>query len=625
MRNLFRVILLLYLFFGTYLGVQGQVQDCSALCNASFQTVFSLRCPASVTTDANCSAEIQKMLESFKQEDMGRADFLVREYCSASLGWRIKAGRYCEHGGPPPCCVAKDLPWERVSPQATMSAYRAEQKKIYDQRQKELDRLAKSCAQDQQNLANQAKQKQADLQKTQAQKQAELAKQQETQRKENEKKQAIAAENQRKAYLAELERKEAERKRKQAQIDLKAQTNYTMMELGNNLQQLANERTVANFGSGVNVDKDQIIENPLNAGNSSGRESAASEITRNSQSLDDMDFEKEYLKAALEPVGKKVAEQISDAVGEAVMKRMTGPEAKHIAEALDYDGASKLYKFYTDLKDDISSGGNGSEVIQEKVTDMALDKMIPNKLIKEHVSLNLEVIKGVTKKTVGIMDNTFAKIDDFFKELPDDEEGVPSNRGYQTVRNGRSYFRPGNDEPESPVYNSLTKGTSQSPNKNSSSNSSQSMFFNASGNNGSYVNSRPSVAPATNSTGRRSNTPSSGSSSSGSAGSVNEPRNASGSSNVNLPNGATGNNVQNSQGNVSGNSFGNTPISNYPVYNYRYTPNKRTQPPPPTNRQQAGWARVQKKRVTAYDAVPPPELRKGYWELNFCAFYCNFR
>lgn len=598
MRTLLLISPFLLAFLGVFDQVKGQVQDCSALCNASFNTVFALRCPAAVSTNENCSAEIQKLIEDFKKEDQKRSDFLIREYCSASLGWRIKKGQNCYHGGPPPCCVAKDLPWERVSPQTTMSAYRAEQKKIYDQRQQQLDRLAKSCAQEQQDLANQAKQKQLDQQKIQSQKQADLLKQQELQRQETAKKQAIAAENQRKAYLAELERKEAERKRKQDLIDQKVQNNFTTLELSTNLQQVANERTAANFGSGISVLKDQLIENPLSSSNNGSRESAAAEISRNSQSLDDIDFEKEYLKAVAEPTGKKISEEVFKKVGETIFENYTDPNFKGtIKKYLNFEVGYKQIEDYKEWQTELSKGGDGSEFIKEKLTDKFIEKTIPNELIKEHVTLNGKWIKSVSDKSLNILDNTFAKIDDFFKELPDDEEEITFNKPTQSVRNGRSYFRPGNDDPDISSYDATKIPNSSSAN------------------------------PPINNSNKRSSVSSSLLTFSGTGESLPTKglKTTKSYSGVNGSSGTNGYSTITSKENPSGNNYSNTSNSSYPLYNYRYTPNSKNQPPPPTKRQQRNWSRVQNNQIVPIDSVPPPELRKGYWELNFCAYYLNFR
>lgn len=142
--------------------------SCKPLCDVSFNSVFALRCPSAsdvarmnnitigeidfnkdpgitIGGNSSCGQKAAELLKKYREEDFKQKDFLIREYCSASLGWRIIKDRYCMHGGPPPCCTAKSKPWEQISPDIAFNEYLAVQKKLFNERAKELENVVKPC------------------------------------------------------------------------------------------------------------------------------------------------------------------------------------------------------------------------------------------------------------------------------------------------------------------------------------------------------------------------------------------------------------------------------------------------------------------------------------------------
>ena len=188
----------------------------------------------------------------------------------------------------------------------------------------------------------------------------------------------------------------------------------------------------------------------------------------------------------------------------------------------------------------------------------SLEKAIPNELIKEHVSLNIKVIKSISKKSLDLLDRTFERFDDILKEDPEEDNNNSSNNNQTYRSSNRTYYRPGNDEPSEPTNSSATSTPTakSNPKSNSSSGNSTSSFINQS-NNSNYSSSYSrNTTTYTRSGG--------GQSGAGSVGSANGPRSNTGNQTsvmepdpqLNVPSSVSG------SVNQPGNSI-------QPIYNYR--------------------------------------------------------
>ena len=121
--------------------------NCYPNCDVTYGQVRSLRIPNTVTSSNNCLVIMQKQIAEWEADDSKVANKLRNEYCSAQLGWQLKPGKDCQHGGPPPCCpkVGNECPWINVGPQNALRQLFASWSEIYSRRKKVIDRLAKDC------------------------------------------------------------------------------------------------------------------------------------------------------------------------------------------------------------------------------------------------------------------------------------------------------------------------------------------------------------------------------------------------------------------------------------------------------------------------------------------------
>lgn len=160
------------IFFLTFLSFCAfSQQDCYPSCKVSIEDILKMRCPAdndimgvnqdilyvesidynthNVVIGNKCGSEAAEMMKRFKSEDVSRFWELKNRYCTAYLGWRVKEGHSCEHGGPM-CCPweqKKDnnSPWEQINPQPLIDKLNTEERKVYNERFQKIKASIDNC------------------------------------------------------------------------------------------------------------------------------------------------------------------------------------------------------------------------------------------------------------------------------------------------------------------------------------------------------------------------------------------------------------------------------------------------------------------------------------------------
>ena len=307
---------LLLLFCGLVFAQTNCWPNCGA--NQEITLAFRMRRPPLTISGSDvCRAEVRKMVEDFDLEDQALTNF-TRNACTALSGWvEIDPGS-CNLGGPL-CCTAKPSHWTRDA--SAWSRFKSAQTKIGEQRKAQVEAYLKRCSSTSKvsttgqstatstevqgsNTNNTLSNRSATQQQRSStssssintsNQQTGFPKISSTSSTQQLPATAIQQNRVQNSFLEELSRKETEKQMLQDQLNIKAQNNFTIQQLGNDLTKLANKKMVDNFGSDVRQ-SNTFITNPLqsnSSSNSSGKSkmSEIKELTGNSSSLDDFSLD----------------------------------------------------------------------------------------------------------------------------------------------------------------------------------------------------------------------------------------------------------------------------------------------------------------------------------------------
>lgn len=369
---------LFLLFCGSVFAQTNCWPNCGA--NHEITLAFRMRRPALTISGSDvCRAEVRKMVEDFDLEDQALTNF-ARNACAALSGWvEIDPGS-CNLGGPL-CCTAKPSHWTRDA--SAWSRFKSAQTKIGEQRKAQVEAYLKRCSSTSKvsttgqppatstevkgsNTQNTFSNRSATQQQTSStssssiytsNQQTGFPKISSSASTQQLPAAAIQQNTIQNAFLEELSRKETEKQMLQDQLNLKAQNNFTIQQLGNDLTQLANKKMVDNFGSDVRQNN-TFITNPLQSNSSSNsnglsKMSELKELTGKSSSLDDFSLDTQ-LTATPPPVIPLTDNTNLLPLG---LSRDISPEWKEMWE-------KEYQKFLTEVEKDPELKKKGSKLVK---------------------------------------------------------------------------------------------------------------------------------------------------------------------------------------------------------------------------------------------------------------------